>query len=145
MVRVLATGTFDILHPGHISFLEQAKALGDELYVIIGRDANISNKPKPIIPEDQRLLMIQSLKPVDHAILGSLTDYFEPLQIIQPDIVVLGFNQQIDAVKLKKDLNDHGFFPKIVRLSEADTGSVDDMYSSRKIIAEVLKKRCLKD
>ncbi|MDV0447173.1 Bifunctional protein HldE [Methanosarcinaceae archaeon Ag5] len=145
MIRVLATGTFDILHPGHISFLEQAKALGDELYVIIGRDANISNKPKPIIPENQRLLMIQSLKPVDYAVLGSLTDYFEPLEIIQPDIIVLGFNQQQNEEKLKKDLNDRGFFPKIVRLSEADTGTSEDMYSSRKIIAEILKKRCLKD
>ncbi|WNY27088.1 adenylyltransferase/cytidyltransferase family protein [Methanolapillus ohkumae] len=145
MTRVLATGTFDILHPGHLSFLEQAKSLGDELYVIIGRDVNIANKPKPIIPENQRLLMVQSLKPVDCAVLGSLTDYFEPLHIIQPDIIVLGFNQQIDEENLKKDLNARGFHPKIVRLLKADTGSEEDMYSSRKIIAEILQKRCFKD
>jgi len=71
VVRVLATGTFDILHPGHLLYLEEARALGDELYVIVAREKNIKHKPKPIISENQRLKMISSLKAVDEAILGS--------------------------------------------------------------------------
>ncbi|MDL5503512.1 MAG: adenylyltransferase/cytidyltransferase family protein, partial [Candidatus Methanoperedens sp.] len=51
MVRVLATGTFDILHPGHLLYLSKARALGDELYVIVARDSMIKHKPKPIVPE----------------------------------------------------------------------------------------------
>ncbi len=51
MVRVLATGTFDILHPGHLRYLSEAKALGDELYVIVARDSMVKHKPKPIVPE----------------------------------------------------------------------------------------------
>jgi FAD synthetase len=49
-IRVLATGTFDLLHPGHLFYLEQSKALGDELVVIVARDANVKHKPRPIIP-----------------------------------------------------------------------------------------------
>ena len=71
MVRVLATGTFDILHPGHLCYLSEARALGDELYVIVARDSMIKHKPKPIVPEAQRLAMVKGLRIVDKAMLGS--------------------------------------------------------------------------
>ena len=51
---VVATGTFDIIHPGHIRFLEEAKKLGDYLIVIVAREKNVRHKPKPVIPEEQR-------------------------------------------------------------------------------------------
>ena len=59
--RIVATGTFDILHPGHLFYLEESKKLGDELFVIVARDANVKHKPRPIIPEDQRLAMVAAL------------------------------------------------------------------------------------
>ncbi len=74
MTRVLATGTFDLLHPGHLLYLERSKKLGDELVVIVARDVNVKHKPKPIVPEDQRLKMVQALKVVDLAILGDEKD-----------------------------------------------------------------------
>ena len=46
--RVVATGTFDLLHPGHLYYLEESKKLGDELWVIVARDANVRHKPRPI-------------------------------------------------------------------------------------------------
>ena len=79
MTRILATGTFDLLHPGHVYFLTQARALGDELFVIVARDSNVTHKPKPIIPETQRLEMVSALGMVDKALLGSEKDMFEPL------------------------------------------------------------------
>src|SRR5665647_2239466 len=72
--RVVATGTFDILHPGHIYYLEESRKRGDELWVIVARDANVKHKPHPIIPEEHRLQMVAALKPVSHAILGDKTD-----------------------------------------------------------------------
>ncbi|MHC1574199.1 MAG: adenylyltransferase/cytidyltransferase family protein, partial [Candidatus Methanogasteraceae archaeon] len=90
MTRVLATGTFDIPHPGHLFYLSQASALGDELYVIVARASMIKHKPKPILPDEHRLLMVQALKVVDHAVLGSENDIFEPLHEIMPDIIALG-------------------------------------------------------
>ena len=68
-MKVMATGTFDILHPGHVLFLEKAKELGGEdavLAVVIARDSTVEKRKRiPIIPQEQRLEMIKSLKPVD--------------------------------------------------------------------------------
>ena len=75
MTLVAATGTFDLLHPGHVLYLERSKALGDELVVIVARDLNVRHKPKPIVPEDQRLRMVQALKVVDRAVLGARERY----------------------------------------------------------------------
>ena len=74
MIRVVATGTFDILHPGHLWYLEESAKLGDELFVIVARDANIRHKPRPVIPEEQRRVMVQALKPVTRAVLGDLEE-----------------------------------------------------------------------
>ncbi len=116
MVRVLATGTFDILHPGHIRYLSAAKALGDELYVIVARNSMIKHKPKPIIPEEQRLAMVSTLRVVDKAMLGSETDMFEPLREIKPDIIALGKNQFFDEKELEARLKVHGIEAKVVRI-----------------------------
>ena len=96
--RVVATGTFDILHPGHLYYLEESKKLGEELFVIVARDANVKHKPHPIIPEDQRLAMVAALKPVDHAMLGDQTDMFVPIEKIRPDIITIGFNRSDQQV-----------------------------------------------
>ncbi len=116
MVRVLATGTFDILHPGHIRYLSAAKALGDELYVIVARDSMVKHKPKPIIPEEQRLAMVSALHIVDKAMLGSETDMFEPLREIKPDIIALGKNQFFDEKELEERLKAHGIDAKVERI-----------------------------
>lgn len=116
MVRVLATGTFDILHPGHLRYLSEAKSLGDELYVIVARESMIKHKPKPVIPEQQRLAMVQALGIVDKAMLGSEKDMFEPLHDIEPDIIALGKNQFFDEKQLEEQLKRHGIYAKVVRI-----------------------------
>ena len=120
MTRVVATGTFDILHPGHVLYLCRARQLGDELWVIVSRESTVKHKRKPLIPEQQRLSMVQSLKCVDHAILGSQTDMFEPIVRIKPDIIVLGFNQHWDEEELKRQLAERGINAKVVRLPDSD-------------------------
>ncbi len=116
MTRVLATGTFDILHPGHIYFLTQARKLGDELFVIVARDSNVTHKPKPIVPEEQRLEMVNALGMVDKALLGSEKDMFEPLKEIKPDIIALGYDQRFDSELLEKELTKRGIPAKVVRI-----------------------------
>jgi FAD synthetase len=96
VIRVLATGTFDLLHPGHLTYLKGCKALGDELYVIVARDSMIRHKPKPVIPEDQRVEMINAFKVVDKALLGSEEDIFAPIMEIKPDVIALGYDQHFD-------------------------------------------------
>lgn len=139
MKRVVATGTFDILHPGHIFYLEESRRLGDELHVIIARDENVRHKPKPVIPEEQRLTMVKSLKPVDFARLGSVDDIFEPIREIQPDIITLGFNQFFKEEKLKADLEENGISAEVVRIPAY---SGEGFCSSRDIMKQILIRRC---
>ncbi|MHC1579339.1 MAG: adenylyltransferase/cytidyltransferase family protein [Candidatus Alkanophagales archaeon] len=136
MVRVLATGTFDILHPGHLFYLEEAKKLGDELYVIVARDVNVK-KRKPIIPEEQRLRMVSSLKVVDKAMLGSEKDIFEPLYEIKPDIIALGYDQDFDERELEEELRRRGFNTKVVRLGKCNSYP---LCSSKDIIDEIIRR-----
>ncbi|MFC1787021.1 adenylyltransferase/cytidyltransferase family protein [Halobacteriota archaeon] len=124
MTRVLATGTFEILHPGHLTYLRCAKALGDELIVIVARDKMIKHKREPTIPEQQRLEMVQSLSIVDRAILGSERDIFEPLQELKPDVVALGYDQCFDAEDLLRQLHKRGLEAKVVRIKESHPGKL---------------------
>ncbi len=138
MIRVLATGTFDILHPGHVLYLEKAKELGDELYVIVSRDTMIHHKPKPIIPESQRLKMVEALRVVDHAQLGSEHDIFEPVAAIRPDLVALGYDQYFDEKKLQADLERRNIECTVIRLPFQDAGVLS---STDTIIKEIVKRR----
>jgi len=140
--RVVATGTFDILHPGHLYYLEESKKLGDELWVIVARDANVRHKPRPIIPEDHRLRMVASLKPVDHAILGDKTDMFRPIREIRPAIITIGFNQHFDETKLHQQLSDQGLDVEITRIGKYEDG---DLCSSRFVVQRIIEVRGKKD
>ncbi len=137
MTRILATGTFDILHPGHIYFLTQARDLGDELFVIVARDSNVTHKPKPVVPEEQRLEMVNALGIVDKALLGSEKDMFEPLKQIRPDIIALGYDQRFDAELLEKELAKRGLSANVVRIP---LSKECPLCSTGSIIKEVLKR-----
>ncbi len=136
--RVVATGTFDILHPGHLYYLSESKKLGDELFVIVARDANVKHKPHPVLPEEQRLVMIAALKPVDHAILGDRTDMFHPIEEIRPDIITIGFNQYFDEEKLRSELAERRLQAKVVRIGKYADG---DLASSRLIVERIIEAR----
>jgi FAD synthetase len=137
--RIVATGTFDILHPGHVYYLEESKKLGDELFVIVARDANVKHKPHPIIPEDQRLEMVSALKPVDHAMLGDKTDMFRPIREIRPDIITIGFNQRFSEDNLAEQLAERELPAQVVRIGKCIVG---DLCSSRLVVQRILEKRC---
>jgi FAD synthetase len=138
LIKVVATGTFDILHPGHLFYLTESRRLGDELYVIVARDVNVKHKPPPIIPEEQRLIMIQALKPVDHAWLGDLHDMFRPVEEIRPDVITLGYNQHFDEKELDAALRSRGLDCRLVRIDRYSGG---DLSSSRAIVERILQNR----
>ena len=137
MKRVVATGTFDLLHPGHLYYLDESRSLGDELFVIVARDANVRHKPKPVINEDQRLKMVAALKPVDYAVLGDLHDMFRPIREIKPAIITIGFNQHFDEEKIKGDLLTRGINSEVVRISQYPG---DSCSSTSRIIRKVLEQ-----
>ncbi len=136
--RVVATGTFDLLHPGHLWYLQESAALGDELFVIVARDSNVRHKPRPIIPEDQRLLMVQALKGVTRAVLGDRDDMFRPIREIRPDIITLGFNQHFREENLREALKREGIETSLVRIGEY---SGSPFTSSRRMVEEIRSRR----
>jgi len=137
MKRVVATGTFDLLHPGHLYYLDQSRLLGDALFVIVARDANVRHKPKPVINEDQRLKMVAALKPVDYAVLGDLHDMFRPIREIKPAIITIGFNQHFTEEKIRGDLLTRDITSEVVRIGQYPG---DSCSSTSRIIRKVLER-----
>ena len=128
-MKVMATGTFDILHPGHVLFLEKAKELGGEdavLAVVIAKDSTVEKRKRiPIIPEDQRVQMVKSLKPVDEAYLGYEGDMFKIVNEIKPDIIAIGSDQDHDVKKLQEALDKRGIDAKAMRVNDYMFGELD--------------------
>ena len=85
-------GTFDVLHPGHLHFLAQARALGDFLIVSVSRDSNVVKfkKHKPVFTEKERLELVRNLAMADKAVLGSGQNYRKHILAQKPDIIALG-------------------------------------------------------
>ena len=137
MKRVVATGTFDILHTGHLYYLEESRRLGDELHVIVARDVNVKHKPRPVVPEEQRLKMVAALKPVDHAVLGDLHDMFRPIREIQPSVITIGFNQHFDEEKLRAELRARTISCDVVRIGKY----AEDTYCSTSLIIRQILER----
>ncbi|MBO4502371.1 MAG: FAD synthase [Candidatus Methanomethylophilus sp.] len=138
MVRVMASGVFDLIHPGHISYLKQARAYGDELIVVVACDDTVRKKKhEPITPDYMRAKIVENLKPVDKAIVGNSTgDIYEILKDVQPDVIVLGFDQKFDEGELEKSLAEHGFGNiKVKRATE----TADDLNATRRIVDKIRK------
>ncbi len=131
----MASGVFDLIHLGHVHYLEEAKRLGDELVVVVARDSTVRRqKHEPITPEEFRRHLVESLKPVDKAVLGGEGDMYQIVEELKPDIIALGYDQYHDAESIEKDLRDRGLDVKVIRLSELD----GDLDGTRKIIKKVV-------
>jgi len=132
MKRVLAAGVFDLLHYGHIKYLEEAKKLGDpdaKLTVIVARDETVRRMKgqDPVIPEDQRRATVEALKVVDEALLGfEDLDLDRVIQQVKPDIIAVGHDQdairnQVEKIKKAREL---GFeIVQVGRFGEKDLNS----------------------
>lgn len=139
MKRVVATGTFDLLHPGHLYYLEKSRERGDELHVIVARDVNVVHKPAPVVPEEQRLCMIESLAVVDEARLGDTEDMFRPIEEINPAVITLGFNQHFSEDSLREGLKHRGIHADVVRIGAYEGPGFT---GSRQIMRRILETRC---
>lgn len=120
MIKVIAFGSFDPLHPGHIDFLQQAKAFGSHLTVIVARDNAIRTQKKhePSETEDTRIKKIAALPLVNLAMLGDdLPHTYELLKQLEFDIVVVGYDQHPANKDIRAQLDAFGKQRvKIVRL-----------------------------
>lgn len=142
MRRVVAQGTFDLLHPGHLQYLSDAKSMGDRLYVIIARSQNVTHKAKPIVPDRQRREMVEALDPVDEARLGHTEDFFVPIREIDPDVIVLGYDQHHDEKRLADMLAERGIDCEVARASPRTATDGEEILSTGRIIEQICDRRC---
>jgi len=140
---VLASGVFDLLHLGHVRFLEAAKKAGGrnaELIVIVARDS-VAEKRKgeePIIPENQRCSLVASLRVVDRAFLGFLDfDIGKVIDKVKPDIIAIGYDQRDIERDVRRYIEGNRLNIRILRVGKFGE---DELNSSSKI-----KKRIIED
>ena len=119
--KVMAFGTFDLLHPGHLHYLKEAKSLGRELIVVVARDKSVKRIKGnfPVFDEKHRLELVAALRFVDKAVLGHdfVKDKTQIVKEFMPDTIALGYDQKPNNEELKKDLEKIGWKGKIVRIS----------------------------
>jgi FAD synthetase len=135
---VLASGIFDILHPGHIFYLTQARKLGDKLIVLVTCD-KVAKKQKrqPFFDQEDRRKLIESLKIVDEVIIGNENlDYCQTVREIKPDIIALGHDQEIKPSILADIKQKTNFRGEIVKI-----GKHPDSFHSTTLIINQISNR----
>lgn len=114
---VMTNGCFDILHAGHVTYLEQAKALGDRLLMAVNTDesvAKLKGPSRPIVPLEQRMTVLSALRCVDWVVPFSEDTPLRLIQKILPDVLVKGGDYQIDTIVGAKEVIEHGGQVKVI-------------------------------
>jgi FAD synthetase len=139
---VLASGVFDLLHLGHVRFLEEAKKTGGEnaeLIVIIARDSTVEKTKgrKPIMSENQRRALVESLKVVDEAVLGYEDfDLGDVIKHVKPDVIALGYDQANVEEATKKYVSNHHLPIEVIRIGKFEEDALDSSSKIRQKIVE---------
>jgi FAD synthetase len=139
---VLASGTFDLLHMGHVKYLEEARKAGGEnaeLIVIVARDKTVEKRKgaRPVVPEDHRRALVEALKVVDEAILGFEDFNMEKvIERIKPDIIAVGHDQDKIAEQVREVIARKGLNIKVVKIGKFGK---DELNSSLKIKRKIIE------
>lgn len=135
MVKVMASGVFDIIHLGHIHYLRESKKLGDELIVVVATDDTVRKfKHEPINTEAIRVELVNELKPVDKAVLGYEGDMYKIVEELQPEIITIGYDQEFDSQEITSELKKRGLEIEVAQISKL----AQDLTGTRKIIRKII-------
>jgi len=144
---VLASGAFDLLHYGHVYYLTNAKKAGGDnakLVVIVAKDKTVEKLKgsRPVIPEDQRRALVESLKVVDEAILGyENMDLLKVIEKVKPDVIALGYDEEKIENKLRRLIAERNLNIKVVRIGKfEEKGLVSSSKIKKKIIENYRNK-----
>ena len=140
MKRVMAVGVFDLLHAGHLHYMEQAKSLGDHLTVVVAHDDTVRmRKHEPVTGQELRRRMVNGLKPVDEALIGNPPDVpiFDIVPVVKPDVIALGYDQEHAEDRIRSRLDELGY--QHIEVTRVE-GLSDDLDGTRKIIARILQR-----
>lgn len=129
---VFTNGCFDLLHPGHVQYLKDAKALGDVLIVGLNADASISRlkgETRPINPLDDRAAMLIALEAVDLVVAFEEDTPLLLIQALLPDVLVKGGDYTSENIVGAKEVIEHGGHVIVVPFLEG--------YSSSELIQRI--------
>ncbi len=131
---VFIGGTFEVIHPGHIYTIEQAKKLGDVLVAVVARDDTVRRRKgrDPIVSEEERRRVLSAIRYVDVAMLGSESNIYDTLEKVRPDIVALGYDQYHREEEIAQEAGRRGIRLSVVRLS-----SPNPSLKTSKILAQL--------
>lgn len=133
MKKVFVNGTFDVLHPGHISLLTYASSCGDELVVAIDSDRRVKEKKgdlRPINNEDTRARMMFHIKGVDKVLIFDTDEELrDAVKEYEPDVMIVGSDYENKEVIGSEHAKELKFFRR------------DKRYSSTKIIKNIISRR----
>ena len=135
-IKVVFTGgSFEIIHPGHLYHVAQAKRLGDVLVVVLARGSTIRKRKgrEPVSKEQERRELMSSLRQVDAALLGGKGSIYDMMEKVGPDIVALGYDQYHSEKDILKEAKKRGMKLKVVRLKAKDHDA-----KTSKILAEFI-------
>jgi rfaE bifunctional protein nucleotidyltransferase chain/domain len=135
---VFTNGCFDLLHVGHIRYLQTAKSLGNKLIVGVNSDHSVNqikpNKGRPIIPEQQRLEVLGSLRSVDAVVLFSQKTADHLLKVLEPDIYVKGGDYDIQTLPEANTVQEYGGKIELIKI---------EIPTSTSKIIEKIRNTCL--
>lgn len=116
---VLVSGTFDGLHEGHKNYFQQARAYGQRLICIVGRDAVVEKIKgrKPRYSEKERMAFVKKCDEIDRIYLGVLDNIFDFTASLAPDVIALGYDQTAYTENLENEMKKRNLKAKVVRLA----------------------------
>jgi FAD synthetase len=118
MIKVMATGVFDLLHLGHVHYLTESKSYGDSLIVVVATDQTAQkNGKKLIFSEVYRRELVSNLKMVDEAVIGNHGDIYRTVEALKPDIITLGFDQRFQESTIEEECKKRNLNVKVIRCS----------------------------
>jgi D-beta-D-heptose 7-phosphate kinase/D-beta-D-heptose 1-phosphate adenosyltransferase len=129
---VFTNGVFDLLHPGHVRYLQQARALGDTLIVGLNADESVrrnKGEGRPITPESERAELLAALTCVDAVTLFAEDTPAEVVRAIQPDVLVKGADWAADRIVGRDTVEARG--GRVVRIA------VEEGYSTSALLNRI--------
>lgn len=144
---VIAAGVFDLLHLGHVKFLEEAKRAGGEnaqLVVVVARDRTVENRKgeRPVMSENQRRALVEALEVVDEAVLGyEEFDIYKVIERINPDVIALGHDQKGIKGIVRKVVSERKLKMKIVGIGQFGEDELNSSSEIKKKIVELYRRK----
>lgn len=134
---VFTNGCFDLIHAGHVDYLEKAKGFGDILVVGVNSDSSvrrIKGEKRPIMPQELRVKVLSALRPVDYVLLFEEETPIRLIEAIRPDVLVKGGDWELSRIVGREFVESYG--------GEVKTVPIEVDISTSKIVERIVSLYC---